>query len=53
MIEISKRIKEARNAKNLTQQEIADLLGSCRSVIANDELGRRNPSLEELVKINL
>ena len=51
MIQISKKIKEARVAKHLTQQEFADLLGSCRSTVANYELGRRNPSLEELVKI--
>ena len=51
MIQISKKIKEARVAKHLTQHEFADLLGSCRSTVANYELGRRNPSLEELVKI--
>lgn len=51
MIEIAERIKDARNAKDITQQEFAELLGVCRSTIANYELGRRNPSLEEVVKI--
>lgn len=51
MVEIAERIKEARNFKQITQQDFSEMLGVCRSTIANYELGRRNPSLEELVKI--
>lgn len=51
MVVIAERIKDARNAKDITQQEFAELLGVCRSTIANYELGRRTPSLEEVVKI--
>ena len=52
MFDLAERIKVARQIKDITQQEFSDLLGVCRSTVANYELGRRSPSVEEIVKIS-
>lgn len=41
---LGERIKELRKAKNLTQQEFADQIGTTRNNIAGYETGRREPS---------
>lgn len=41
---MNERIRDLRNALNLTQQEIADKLGTSRGNIAGYETGRRSPS---------
>ena len=48
---LGKKIKEARKAQGLTQQELADRLGVHRSTCANYEIERRRPSLNELKEI--
>lgn len=41
---IGERIKKVRKAKGLTQQELADKLGSVQNTITGYETGRRTPS---------
>ncbi|MGB2579386.1 transcriptional regulator with XRE-family HTH domain [Elusimicrobium simillimum] len=50
---IGKKILKARKELNLTQQQLADIIGQDRAAIARWEIGRFNPStknLEELAK---
>ena len=48
---IAKRLKEARNRKGLTQEEVARRLGVTRSVIARYESGLNDPSTEKLTML--
>lgn len=41
---MKERIKKIRKMLDLTQQEFAERIGSSQNVLANYELGRRNPS---------
>lgn len=41
---MNERIKKLRMALTLTQQEFAKQIGSTQNVVANYEIGRRNPS---------
>lgn len=50
MNSIGKSLKSLRNARKLTQQQAADLMGISRSTISNYEIDRRRPSLSELEK---
>ncbi|MBK5228791.1 MAG: helix-turn-helix transcriptional regulator [Actinobacteria bacterium] len=43
-------IKEARLRAGLTQQELADRMGSSQSVIVRWESGQRSPTVETLVR---
>lgn len=45
------RIKLARIAKNLSQQELADLVGATRQTIGLIEKGKYNPSLNLCIRI--
>ena len=49
--EIIKDIIQARKEKNLTQKELAELVGTKQSNISRLESGNYNPSLELLNKI--
>lgn len=52
MAKLGDKIKTARKAQKITQQALADRLGVHRSTIANYELTRRRPSLEELKELS-
>ena len=41
---LGERIKKLRKALDLTQQRFATAIGSTQNVVANYEIGRRNPS---------
>lgn len=43
-VTLGERIKKARKALDLTQQEFANRIGTTQNVLANYESGRRNPS---------
>ncbi len=49
--EIGRRIKELRLARDLKQQDLAELLSLSRSSISNVENGTRGLSLESLQKV--
>lgn len=51
MIEFGNRIKELRNQKSLTLEQLAQRLGVSKSLICAYEAGTRLPSLEMLVKL--
>lgn len=51
MVEFGKRLRELRKQKNLTQKQLAALLGLQNSVISFYELGDRMPSPEVIVKL--
>ena len=48
---IGERIKQARKAKGLTQEELAEKLGCTKQSIAQYEKGRRSPKIDGLIKI--
>lgn len=43
------RLKELRKGKNLSQQNLADMVGVSKSLICCYESGKRNPSLENII----
>ena len=45
------RVKEARSKKNMTQRELAELLGISDGHIAHIERGARDPSIRMLGRI--
>jgi transcriptional regulator with XRE-family HTH domain len=49
-LDISKRLKEARKASNLTQQELADLMGVSVSYVKSTERGKK-PSIKYLFTV--
>lgn len=48
---LGKQVQLARKAKNISQEELADLTGLHRTYISGIERGRRNPSLEVLERL--
>lgn len=51
MIDLGKRIKRARKAKGLTQEELADRVDVSRSAVARWELGEIEPSLSHMILV--
>lgn len=45
------RLKELRMQQNLTQRELADILGYSCSAISNYEIGKNEPSFMDLIRI--
>jgi len=52
MTSIGKKIKNARNKKQMTQQELAEILTISRSAISNWEGGRNYPDLDMIVQLS-
>ena len=48
---IAFKLKTLRKAKGLTQEQLAEAIGTTRATIAGYETGRRNPRLPDLQKI--
>lgn len=51
MIKINDKLRQLRLSKNLTQEEIANVINIKQSSYSSYEIGRREPDLETLVKI--
>ena len=51
VIQFGKKLKEARLKKQLSQGDVARILGVHRSYISGLERGRRNPSLMTVHKV--
>ena len=51
-MEISKKIKQLRQQKELSQKELAKLIGASTMAISNYELGKNFPDQEKLQKIS-
>lgn len=49
---LGERLKELRESKKLTQQEMADLLGIARGTYAHYEINRREPDNATLIKLS-
>lgn len=49
--EIINQIVKVRQQKNMTQEQLAELIGTKKSNISRLESGKYNPSLEMLIKI--
>jgi transcriptional regulator with XRE-family HTH domain len=47
--EIGGKLKELRKTKRLSQDDVANGTGICRSSLSNYETGRRTPALNQLV----
>ncbi len=45
-------LKQARQAKGLTQKELADKIGTSKSVISNYETGYATPKLDRMIKLS-
>lgn len=52
MVEFGDRLRQLRKERNLTQKELANLIGVKNSVISFYEVGDRTPSLEVLIKLS-
>lgn len=50
-LDIVRQLKEVRKAEGMTQEELAELVGTQKSNISRLESGRYNPSLDFLVKV--
>lgn len=48
---VVRQLKEARRAEGMTQEYLAELVGTKKSNISRLESGRYNPSLDFLVKV--
>ncbi len=49
--DVAKQLREARRSQGMTQETLAELVGTQKSNISRLESGRYNPSLDFLVKI--
>ena len=49
--EIAHQLREVRKAEGMTQERLAELVGTKKSNISRLESGRYNPSLDFLVKV--
>ena len=49
--EVARQLKEVRKAEGMTQEHLAELVGTKKSNISRLESGRYNPSLDFLVKV--
>jgi transcriptional regulator with XRE-family HTH domain len=50
---LASRVRQEREAANLSQSELADLAGLSRSQLANIENARQRPPLEAIYRISL
>lgn len=51
MTSFSEKLKELRKKNNLTQQELADKVGTNRVNVTKWETGRTEPNFETLIKL--
>ena len=51
MLEIGKKLKELRESKNISQEQLAKMLGVAEATIANYEAERRTLTIEKLQNI--
>ena len=49
--DVVRQLKEVRKAEGMTQERLAELVGTKKSNISRLESGRYNPSLDFLVKV--
>lgn len=49
---LTMQIKRARKEQGLTQQQLADIIGSSKATIARIEMGRANPKADTLSNIS-
>lgn len=49
--EVVEQLKQARKSLNVTQEDLAERVGTKKSNISRFESGRYNPSLDFLIKI--
>lgn len=49
--DVVRQLKEVRKAEGITQEHLAELVGTKKSNISRLESGRYNPSLDFLVKV--
>ena len=49
--EVAQHLREVRNSQGMTQESLADRVGTKKSNISRLESGRYNPSLDFLVKV--
>ncbi len=52
MVEFGERLRQLRKERNLTQKQLATLIGVKNSVISFYEVGDRTPSLEVIIKLS-
>jgi transcriptional regulator with XRE-family HTH domain len=48
---IGRRIKEARQAKGLSQEALSDKIGMSAKYLSSVERGKENPTLDTLIKL--
>jgi transcriptional regulator with XRE-family HTH domain len=50
-VEVATQLRTLRKAQDMTQAELADIVGTKKSNISRLESGRYNPSLDLMVKV--
>lgn len=50
-LDVVRQLKEMRKSEGMTQEELAEIVGTKKSNISRLESGRYNPSLDFLVKV--
>lgn len=51
LVEFGKKIQQLRKSKNISQEDLADMVSNHRTYIGMIERGERNPTLTTIVKI--
>ena len=49
--EVAKQLRDVRKSQGMTQESLAELVGTKKSNISRLESGRYNPSLDFLIKV--
>lgn len=49
--EVAKQLRDVRKSQGMTQESLAELVGTKKSNISRLESGRYNPSIDFLVKV--
>ena len=52
MVDFSNRLRDLRNAKGLTQIQVAEIVGGSKAMISSYELGTRYPPYDVLIKLS-
>lgn len=51
MSKFGERLRNIRKARNLTAEQVAQVLGVTRRAIVNYESGRREPTIDQLIQL--
>lgn len=53
LLDFGKTVRTLRQAKNISQEQLGDLCGLHRTYISDIELGKRNVSFENIIRLSV